>query len=196
MSLRKGFTLIEILIALFIFTIISMITVSIMHSVLTSQATTEANSTRFSELQTAVLMFQRDIEQSVDRPVTDAKGLQEQAFIGSSNNVTFTHGGNATSLSIAPSSTLVRTQYTVNSQQQLIRFTWPVLDPTPATTPTQRILLTHVTAFQLRYLDNNNQWHNIWPPQNNSKQVLPRAVSVTLRLSDLGEMKQVYIIGG
>ena len=52
---KMGFTLIEILIALFVFTIISMIMVSALHNIFNYQAETEKQAARLNELQLALL---------------------------------------------------------------------------------------------------------------------------------------------
>jgi type II secretion system protein J len=62
---RAGFTLLEILIALFIFTIVSMILVSALHNVLNNQAATEKKAHQLAKLQIAMLLMSRDIEQTI-----------------------------------------------------------------------------------------------------------------------------------
>src|SRR6185312_5679581 len=87
-----GFTLLEIIIALFIFSIVSIIIVSALHNVLNTQAATEKKAARLAELQIALLLLSRDIEQTVNRPIVNASGMLE-GFIGSSHTITFTHAG-------------------------------------------------------------------------------------------------------
>src|SRR5262249_3778215 len=89
----KGFTLLEILIALFIFTILSMMLASALHNVINIQARTENNAERLRKLQMGLLVFSRDIEQAVNRKVVNSSGKDESPFTGSRLSVAFTHAG-------------------------------------------------------------------------------------------------------
>ena len=77
---NKGFTLLEILIALFIFTILSMMLVKSLHSVIDLSSRTDQHATRLRQMQMALLILSRDIEQIVDRPIFIASGAKEASF--------------------------------------------------------------------------------------------------------------------
>jgi general secretion pathway protein J len=191
--LSKGFTLLEILIALFIFSIVSMIMVSALHTVFNSQSITAKHAAALTKLQIAFLLMSRDLEQTINRPVTNAKGLVENAFIGTPNTVTFTHAGFTNPLSSMVSSTLQRTQYSFNNAQ-LIRSIWPVLDQTQKTLPDHRILLHNITALRFEYLDNQGKFQNNWPQPNQKQAIFPRAVRVIITLKNKGTLSQLYLI--
>src|SRR5947209_8116839 len=86
---QQGFTLLELLIALFIFTIISMMLASALHTVIKAQSGSDKNALLLRELQVALLMMSRDVEQTVNRPVLDTTGKEERAFIGTPTSFTF-----------------------------------------------------------------------------------------------------------
>lgn len=196
MQNKKGFTLLEILVALFIFTIIAIIMTRALHMVLTTQASTDAHAARLAELQFSTLLLSRDLEQTVNRSVKNQDGIEEAPFEGKNNQVTFTHGGLANPQGQIHRSTLQRTAYLL-VKDNLIRQTWEVLDQTAESKPSQRQLLSHVKKLQIEYLDEKNHFSNIWPPQGDGKDwPLPRAVRVTLTLSDWGKLTQFYIISG
>lgn len=193
---KKGFTLLEILIALFIFTIISVIMTHALHTALDSQAATEKRAVRLSELQITTLLLSRDLEQTIDRPVINAKGTLEASFIGDHSQIVFTHGGLADPTGQAQRSTLQRTAYVIENKN-FIREVWPVLDQAHASKPAQRNLLSSVQEGSFQFMDDKNVFYNSWPPSLQSKsQALPRAVRVTLTLKGWGKITQMYVISG
>jgi general secretion pathway protein J len=191
-----GFTLLEILVALFIFTIIAVIMTRALHTVFDSQAATEKRATRLGELQMAMLLISRDIEQMIDRPIKNAERSIEAPLMGATKKITFTHAGLANPLGQLQRSTLQRTSYFVDNNN-LIRQTWEVLDQVPASKPSTRILLHDVTNLTFEYLDTEGQYNNRWPPPNKPKAaVFPKAVKVSLALAHWGTISQVYLIPG
>jgi general secretion pathway protein J len=196
-SIRQlGFTLIEILIALFIFSIVSTIMVSALHTLFSSQINTEKRAARFAQLQITLTLLSNDLEQIIDRSITTSSGNVENAVVGGNSRITFTHAGFINPLSEALRSTLQRTDYHLE-KQTLIRTSWPELDQTSQTLPNQRALLTDISQLQLDYLDKEGHFQNHWPAgdQSNSDE-LPRAIRVTLTLKDLGKISQTYVVPG
>jgi general secretion pathway protein J len=191
----EGFTLLEILIALFIFTIISTIMVTVLHSVLNTQSTVEKSAARFTQLQTAMIIIQNDFEQILDRPISNATGGPEASIMGSATEIKFTHAGFSNPQGELNRSTLQRVYYFL-SQNHLIRQTWPVLDPTQDTQVSQRRLLDDVADIRFQYLDANGKFQNGWPVIGQPDSALPRAIRVILTLKKSGKLSQLYIIPG
>jgi general secretion pathway protein J len=189
---QNGFTLLELLIALFVFTILSMIMVAGLHSVTTSQATTEKRAERLAELQVALTLISRDFEQIVNRPISVPNG-SENAFIGYPQSVFFTHGGVANPLGQLHRSTLQRTNYIIEDNK-LIRITWPVLDYAGKIQPDQRVLITGVKSLRFQYLDEKNKFTDRWPPPDQTQVALPKAIRITIELQDSGKLSQLYVM--
>jgi len=193
---QRGFTLLEILIALFIFTLISVILTSALHSIFAVESHTEKNAQRLSKLQLTLLLLSRDLEQSIDRPIVTDTGTLEASFIGTSDSVRFTRGGFANPLGASQRSTLQRVEYSL-SNGNLIRTTWLSLDQADKTQSQQRILMNNVDEFHIEYLDQAGHFSPKWPaPNSTPAQVLPIAVKVSLTLTDWGKLSQLYIISG
>ena len=191
-----GFTLLEILVALFIFTIIAVIMTRALHTVFDSQAVTEKRAARLAELQMAMLLLSRDIEQMIDRPIKNSELNTEAALIGTTKSITFTHGGLANPLGQLQRSTLQRTCY-YQANDHLVRQTWEVLDQAPSSKPNSRPLLNELAALHFQYLDTEKHYNDRWPPANQPKApVFPTAVKVSLRLKHWGTITQVYLISG
>lgn len=187
----KGFTLLEILIALFIFTILSMMLVGALHNIIGISSGTERNAEQLRKLQIALLMVSRDVEQTLDRPIINAGGKQEAAFIGTPRGFVLTHAGIANPISLLKS-TLQRAGYEWHDQA-LWRITWPVVDQAPQTKPHERRLLD-VEKMSFEYLDKNGKFQSIWPAVGQGQEVLPKAVRITLSIVNWGRLSQLYII--
>lgn len=190
---KRGFTLLEILIALFIFSIVSMIMVGALHTVFNSQSNTAKHADAITKLQIAFLLMSHDLEQTIDRQVTNAKGIAEGPFIGTHDTVTFTHAGFANPLGSQLQSTLQRTAYSLQNES-LVRSVWPVLDQTQKTLPSYRTLLHSVTELRFEYLDSKGKFQNNWPIENQQQEPIPRAIRVTITLKNWGTLTQLFLM--
>lgn len=188
-----GFTLLEILIALFIFTIISMMLASALHTVMNALTGTEENADKVRKLQMALLIMSRDVEQILSRPILDIAGNEEASFTGTSRSFTFTHVGYANLAGTSVNGGMQRTRYYAD-QNALWRMNWAALDQAPTSRSHARALLDHVTDVRFQYLDDNGRFQSKWPVEGQPNQLLPRAVAVSLTISNWGKINQLYVI--
>jgi general secretion pathway protein J len=189
----KGFTLLEILIALFIFSILSLMLATGLRTVINAQSGTESKAELLRKLQIALLVMSRDVEQAVNRPVMSSSGKEEPAFIGKHHHFIFTHTGFANPTGALARSTLQRTGYTWN-EKILNRMTWAVLDQAPQSKAHMRPLLTNVTEAHFQYLDHKGRFRDNWPLEGEDNQPLPRGVKVYVTLAQWGSITQLYLI--
>jgi general secretion pathway protein J len=188
-----GFTLMEVLIALFIFTILSFLLATALRTVINAQAGTENKAQRLRDLQMALLVMSRDIEQAINRPITNSVGQEEAAFVGTQNGFALTHAGFANPFGLAVHSNLQRTGY-YWKENHLSRLTWLVLDQAPETKAHERILLMNIMNAHFQYMDEGGRFRDAWPIEEDTAQVLPRAVKIYLSIGEWGEMTQLYLI--
>lgn len=191
---NEGFTLLEILIAMFIFTIVSIMMVETLHTAINSQTVTAKNAEKIEKLQLALLLMSRDFGQAIDRPVTNAKNMSDYALIGTPRTVTFTHSGRTNPKGIELRSTLQRTQYSIENHR-LIRSIWPVLDQTAKTEAIPRVLYDNIENLRFEYLDDKGKFQNNWPKEN-STMPIPVAIRVTLFITNWGKITQTYLLKG
>lgn len=166
-----GFTLIEVVIAIAIFAVIATMAIGGLKAVLTANQITSVDADQLAQLQLAMLIMERDVEQMTDRPITDQNGQVQDAVLARANYLEFTRGGYANPFGQQNRSTLQRVAYTIRNGQ-LIRTTWPELDRAPTTQAINHILLNHITTIAFQFMDNHQQFYDSWPPpnQNNSVQ--------------------------
>ncbi len=192
----SGFTLIEILIALFIFSIVALIMTTALHNTLNAQSATEKKSAQLAALQITLSLLTRDIEQIIDRPAMTAAGTYEN-FTGTTNSMTFIHTGLPNPNWQLTRPTLQRTRWELNNQQQLQRLNFPLPDQANNQLPDARIFLSSIHTLTFSYLDNKGQFHSTWPPEKTEDTPparLPRAIRISLSLENQGRLTQLIII--
>ena len=193
----QGFTLLELLVALAIFALVSVIAYSGLHTVLNARDVTDQHSRRMTELEKAFSLMQRDFEQAVDRPIRDQYGDAKAAFLSEDpGELEFTRSGRPNPLDLTRSE-LQRIAYGVKGEA-LVRDDWVNLDRPLEAKPQERTVLTDVRTVEFRFLMRNKQWVNSWPPppqagQQNAEDE-PLAVEITLLLKDMGEIKRLYAL--
>lgn len=188
-----GFTLLEILIALFVFTILALMMSRALHTVIDAQTNTENRAEALRNLQMAILIFSRDVEQTVNRPAMNASGTLQPAFDGAATSFTFTHGGYAMLDNVQSHSTLQRTSYSFHDNG-FWRTTWVALDQAPGSTSNSRLLLTNVSEGNFRYLSKDGKLYSKWPVEGANNQALPRAIQINLTITKWGALSILYVI--
>jgi general secretion pathway protein J len=198
MRSQNGFTLLELLIAVSIFAVISTIAYSGLGAVLNTREHTEKTADRLSELQLALTIMQRDIEQATARSVRDEYGDSKEAFLGNSQSgsyIEFTKNGHSNPLKQVKSS-LQHIIYHF-SEGELTRTTWPALDAPQEMVTHTATLITGLTDVSFRYLDYKQKWQQQWPSESaNTEQILPIAVEVLLEYKEWGEIKRLFRLAG
>lgn len=191
----KGFTLIEVIIAMSIFAIVSMLAYTGLHSVINSKTHTEASLERLQELQLTMLTLGTDLQYLSNRNGNDALGgvLLKLTTQNSSLIVDFTRSGWRNPAKQARS-TLQRVAYRMD-EDNLIRMYWPYVDRADYQQFTTRTLMTNVESLELRFLDDKYQWRSDWPSANNLASAepveRPLAIEITLNMNDWGEIQRL-----
>lgn len=198
----RGFTLVEVLVAIFVFAIVSAIAMG-GYNELSKQSGIVADSAgRTRAVQSAVQRLSLDFSSLEPRPVREPLGDSVQpalrADARSEQLAELTHSGWSNPAGV-PRSTLQRVTYRLDDKK-LLREYWVVLDRTLAGEPQSAVLLDRVTSMKMRFMDSNRTWHEQWPPMGYSAPDAPRlrpiAVEFTLELEDWGEIKRLVEVSG
>ena len=208
MTASKGFTLVELLVAIFIAAVMFAVGYSALTSALDKRRDVEAKLNRIGELQTAFRILQQDVGQLAPRPLRDEQGggilsggglTAVNADPRTAVLVGWTRGGWANPAGVTRG-TLQRVQYTLDGDA-LIRQTWPVSDVTQATKPVRRTLLKLVKSAQFRYLDSDRVLQPQWPPATpratafkpvQRARFRPIAIELNLELTDFGKITRLF----
>jgi len=194
-----GFTLLELLVALAIFGLLAAMSYSGLQAVLEQQSYTEQAAERLGALQKMYLLMQRDFEQIVPRTVRDEFGDAQLPLVGG-DAMQFTRGGWRNPAG-RQRSTLQRVGYAYDDEQ-LVRYTWLVLDRAQDSEPLQQPLIDDIESMQLRYLSRNDEWEDQWPNAATAAAgnidtddillALPKAIEVTIEHSMFGTLVWLF----
>lgn len=196
LPVAAGFTLLELLVALAVFALLSALGYGGLQALLRTQAATAEHNRQFARLTRSMALLQQDFEQAIARPVRDNQGdavLPLQGEFDTSPAVELTRSG-WLNLSHGETPMLQRVGYRLDGDH-LIRRTWTVLDRAPDTTPRETIVLDQVDSMSVRYLDANGTWQPTWPPAAEPA-AMPKAVEVRLQLADWGSIRRLFRVPG
>jgi len=192
-SAMRGFTLLELLVAITVFAFVSVIAYSGLHTVLQGKERTEAHAAKLQQLQNSMLLLQRDLLQFAARSIRDEYGERQPALKSADLGdylLEFSSGGRPNPTGIKRSS-LQRIAYGMR-EGKLVRYLWPVLDRPQESQPYALELLDGVTAFDCRYLAADRKWSAQWPPVGGNPDDLPLAVEVTLESETMGHFRRLF----
>lgn len=187
-----GFTLIEMLVALAIFAMVSAVSFTGIMVMIDNRERVTDHADRLAAVQTAVALLERDLQQAVARPIRDPLGDPRDAMLSDDlAALEFTRSGRSNPLGVRRSE-LERVAYRIE-EDTLVRLSWQVLDQPPDPPRRDRALLDNATDISLRFMDDDAQWLPTWPPADAlpGAAQLPRAVEVTIALDDLDTVTRV-----
>lgn len=186
----RGFTLIEVLVALVVFAVMAGLAYGGLNAVARTRNELAAREDAFRGLMRIVGMLDRDLREAVARPVLDVNGKPLPGLIGTAGTIEFTRLGFANPQA-EPRANLERVLYELDDKN-LKRGRYTVLDRAPSTLPQLTALRGEVTEFRLRYLDGNNRWSEVWPSLlATDPNQPPRAIEWRIVTPDYGEITQV-----
>ena len=198
---QQGFTLLELVIAIGIFAIMSAMAYGGLNTALNTREHADSQAERLAQLQKAMLILGRDIEQAINRPVQNNYADELPPMSGGGYGSTileFSRIGRSNPMH-DPRSNLLRVGYVI-TEDQLLRQSWPVMDRSLDSEAVEGVLLEGVKGVDLRFLDANKEWQSQWPPANvsnpNQTPTMPRAVEITIDLEDWGRLRRIFEVVG
>lgn len=190
----RGFTLLELLVALAIFAVLGVAAYAGLDVVLDAKDRIETKAEQLGRLQMLFVLMGRDIEQTVDRRVRDNYGDPLPGMIGTDTALEFTRAGWRNPAGLKRSQ-LQRVAYGLKDET-LTRASWDVLDRAQDSEPHTATLLADVSGLEIRYLDRAGEWRFDWPPgsaaQATTAAQLPRAIEITLDVKGWGKIVRLY----
>lgn len=199
MSTRRssGFTLVEVMVALAIFGMLAAFAYGTLGQTLANAEILTDRMARLQSVQRTVRYLTEDFMQLAPRPVREDLGENLgpalHTNVQSDFAVELTHGGWSNPATL-PRGTLQRVAYRLE-EGELVRYHWPVLDRTLSNEPAGRVLLDEVDSILFRFMQDNGDWTDQWPPENRpgllGSRQRPRAVEITLVLADETEIRRL-----
>lgn len=196
----RGFTLIEILIALTVFAIMATITSSTLYYAFNTRTRVNAQADRLNEIQMAVSIAQQDITQIISRGIRGNEMRLFPVLVGQKHYLEFTRGGYQNPSNSEKRSTLKRVGW-VCVDGNLVRRTWTSLDPVDRNIYHDKLLLRDLKSCHFNYLNQNLQVLTEWREQQNDQNAtqtenLPKAIQINVVIQEWGEINLLFIIPG
>jgi general secretion pathway protein J len=188
----SGFTLIEMLVAMTVFSILSVMAYRALDGVLALDERSSNTLAADSAKQRAMAILLQDFLHIRPRVVRDERNDYQRAYeVSEEYAVRFTRGG-LPMLASMPAG-MQRIAYSLNDDKELLRWVWPQLDGTSDLEPQSKVLLTGVEKFVVEQLDKNNSFVNAWPPINEATELhgLPKLIRLTIELADGSKLERL-----
>lgn len=185
-STLRGFTLLEVLVALAIFAIMSLITYRGVNMVIDTRTAVVSETAYWRELTLAFERMESDLSQIAPRPWTDASGKIQPPLRSVSSADVVGLEFIRFDADRAPLHGIYQCQ-----QQSLILKLFPKPDLAATELAISHELLKNLSRCEIDFLDDKNQWR----PQWNEAASRPRAIRIRLAVDQhLGEYERVFLI--
>jgi general secretion pathway protein J len=196
---NRGFTLIEIVIAIAIFAIIASISSSILYQSFQIKERSVIQSNKINNLQLAISLLDKDFKQVIERPVRGNEMHLFPSFIGQKDYVEFTRGGAVNPMSSEKRSTLKRIAYLCKNGR-LVRRVWAKLDTPNRDIYHDTTMLHNLNKCSFAYIGLHQNivptWYQYSSRKNNKtiNTPLPKAVQLTIKINGLGGSKFAFML--
>jgi len=205
---NQGLTLVELLLALGIFSILAVLAYGGINSVLNTRQTVTQESTRLAAVQRSFIRLARDFGQISPRAIRDIHGDVQPALHTGSNVYTYKNDAEeevkanvlieftVAGKRLLPGQTrssLQRIAYAIHDDE-LLRLNWSVLDRAQDSQPYVSEILSDVEKLNFRFLNAEGEWFDSWSIDDTALQEIPVAVEVTFEDKKWGQLRRVFLI--
>lgn len=194
----RGFTLIEMLVAVAILAMLSLLAYQILYQVQVSNDVSKKKSQQINAIQKAIIVLDSDFRQIADRQfrtngaeAEELKLLWQQGLLGGDGfGLLFARSGWDNHQWQFPRGDVIKVGYRIR-KGQLQRLWWRYPDSVVGDSGNTQTVLDGVSGFTVRFYY-QGKWLSNW----DKKHVLPDAVSVQLTLDDYGNIERTYLVAG
>lgn len=196
--LAAGFTLVELLVALTIFAVMSIAAYRGLSTMLDARARIELENHKWRIMALFFARLENDIDAFRKRPARSIADLMLPPLSGNTlavgeddAHLAFTRGGYSGQEDKLSAPQRVGYRW---RQGQVEILSWANLDQAPRSRPEIYRALGDVSKFELRYLDLAGNWHLQWPLPGQPENLPPSALEVSLTLLSGETVKRVFAL--
>jgi len=196
-SIQKGFTLLEVLIAIAIFSVVSLASFTIFDTVLRGDENSKIRSEKQNELQRAFLLMERDFTQMAKRPMrvngeAASEGFiqtSDDSFLDGEQSIAFVRNGWTNPGLLLPRGDMQSVAYRL-VDETLERLHYNFVDAVVGQEPKIRPLINKVNSLSYEFYDGKT-WQKKW-----SDNTLPQAIAIEIVTEDYGLIRRQFLVAG
>tara|TARA_Y100001934_G_C12334043_1_gene766604 strand:- start:1422 stop:2027 length:606 start_codon:yes stop_codon:yes gene_type:complete len=190
---NRGFTLIEILVALTLFAILATLTSSFLYKALNTREHLNKQNDMLAQLERALIIIQQDLIQIIDTPLSSTNVSAH--FLGDQQAIEFTRMHSAFIFPTSKFQALQKIKYYC-TPHQLIRQTQSVYSDN--NTIHKKIILDGLETCEFQFLNHllavQTQWQVIPYDEDSLEHALPIAVKLSFSTSSWGDFSRIWLI--
>jgi len=194
---QQGFTLLEVLIAIAIFSVVSLASFTIFDTVLRGDESSKLRSDRQNELQRAFFLIERDVMQIAKRsmringeaPSNVFIQTADDSFLADNQAMAFVRNGWTNPGLLLPRSDMQSVAYRLE-ENTLERLHYNFVDAVVGQEPKIRPLITNISDLSFEFYDGQN-WQTKW-----SGNSLPLAIAIEIETDDFGYLRRQFLVAG
>lgn len=188
---QLGFTLLEVLVAIGIFSVVAIISYSTLDTYIDQRERLTSHYGRLERLQRLFILLERDIQFSVGRKVRNSGELQP-AMLSAQGDVLITMTVAQADVQSAAGVSLKRVEWQLDGHE-LIRSQWNVLDHTGNIEPARLLVSDDIANIEISYLMySRNQ--GLDSSDSLSADQLPAGIELNVTLDSGGSYRRVFAI--
>ena len=179
--MKKGFTLIEVLISLVILSIIAIVSTNFLQSSIDLRNQSKSKVDDIKVFNLGVSTIRRDLMSTVNLPMRDNFGNQLPNFIGSNTDKKITFLGFINRIDSSRSS-ISRIEYLFDDTK-LIRRVYFTADPYDYDDHIDSVIFDNIDDVEISFLS-DNRWFTEWPAGQTAAYKIPKLVKIEINDKD------------
>jgi len=195
---QRGFTLLEVMVALGILAFVIIATHQILETTTRAKDASDEKIAELNGLQTTFRLMDQDFSQMTKRAVRNESGdVQEQYLLAGRyvlksqyDGIAFVRDGWINPINLLPRSELQAVGYRV-IDDNLERVYRVYVDQLDNMEPRVQRVLENIEELKFEFLDDKNEWQEQWEIK-----ALPKAVAVTLQQIEAEPIRRVFLVPG
>ena len=202
MSAQRGFTLVEILVAIAIFSLIASASTAVLTNVIAAAEQSSQSIERLQALQRAMTVIERDLLQAVNRPPRIG-GVDKNTtvFSGGAGEMDSTHDGMSfvrngwqNPMWLLPRSNMQGVGYRLNDANVLERLHTIFVDNDSGIEPKIRPLLNDVTDLNIEFMVAINSRNEISWDESYTGSTVPKGVAIEITTKYFGVIRREFAL--
>ena len=188
-STRNGFTLIELLTALFVLSLLALMSYRGLAGVLDTREHLGRETAKWRALAAFFERFEHDVQLAMPRPVR-SPGAAGAAFVARDD---VSQGPHLEFSGAGAGDSPRRVGYAHNARGEIELWLWPGLDGAGVAPAVRHSVLQGVARLEIDCLDEGLRWRRSWPLADDAL-ALPRAIRLRVVLASGEEIVRVYAL--